>query len=301
MSLVSYQLQIKRYLKELGLSDRDFNKLDVKHSDVNLLKQLQLLNPIIIAPAPPAETGFWGTFEVFNERAAGSNDRYMDAYLAYNNVPLTPTQRINSDTNYTFNVAEADRLPLPNSTLQLKVTCEADTEGVNLDVTDGFEVTGSTDNPLDEENIISVLVNENNYDDGQCSATIIVSYEPPAPPPPPANTGWYGKLYIVNTIIGGGGRGFTFSATTANGTINVIQQYVEAGTTYEIDVPIGSRLPAEATISFVIDNFDNDAAGYDNAYINGTTYSGTLYNNATLYSPAPSNNITITIPVDNDT
>jgi hypothetical protein len=121
-----------------------------------------------------------------------------------------------------------------------------------------------------------------------------------APPPPPPNTGWYGKLFIVNTIISGGGRGFTFSSTTANGTINVIQQYVAAGTTYEIEVLIINRLPVNATISFDIEYFDNDATGYDAAYINGTTYTGTLYSSATLDTPAPGNNITITIPVDND-
>ena len=130
--------------------------------------------------------------------------------------------------------------------------------------------------------------------------TALESSPPPPPPPPPPNTGWYGKLYIVNTIISKGGQGFTFSASTANGTINVTQQYVVAGTTYEIEVLIGNRLPTNATISFMIDYFDNDASGYEAAYINGTTYSGTLYSSATLDTPAPSNNITITIPVDND-
>ena len=59
MSLLSYQLQLKRYQRELGLDYRTFNALDVKHSDINLLKQLQLLNPIVSASAPATKTGFW--------------------------------------------------------------------------------------------------------------------------------------------------------------------------------------------------------------------------------------------------
>jgi hypothetical protein len=50
MSLLTHQLSIKRYQKELGLDDRKFNALDVKYSDINLLKQLQILNPVIVAP-----------------------------------------------------------------------------------------------------------------------------------------------------------------------------------------------------------------------------------------------------------
>ena len=299
MSKLGYQLQIKRYQRELGLDDRTFNALDVKYNDINLLKQLQILNPIASAPpAPPAKTGFWGTFLVENQ--TDGNPRYVDAYLAYNDVPVTTTQRINGNSSYAFFISDTDRLPLPDSTLQLKTIFQSGTQSVVLDSYTGFGITGNTQNPLDQENTLSMLVNLDSYNDensGYCAVTYIVTY---VPPPPPPNTGWYGKLYIVNTIISKGGQGFTFSASTANGTINVTQQYVVAGTTYEIEVLIGNRLPTNATISFMIDYFDNDASGYEAAYINGTTYSGTLYSSATLDTPAPSNNITITIPVDND-
>jgi hypothetical protein len=79
MSLLSYQLSVKRYQKELGLDSRTFNALDVKHNDINLLKQLQLLNPIIVAPAPvrsvppPANTGFYGTFTLTNDPQGEEN------------------------------------------------------------------------------------------------------------------------------------------------------------------------------------------------------------------------------------
>lgn len=56
MSLLSYQLQIKRYLKELKLSNTKFNKLDIKHNDTNLIKQLQILNPV--ASGPPSTASY---------------------------------------------------------------------------------------------------------------------------------------------------------------------------------------------------------------------------------------------------
>ena len=182
MSLLSYQLQIKRYQKELGLSDRDFNALDFKHNDINLLKQLQILNPIITAPptsAPPAsaaKTGFWGTFQVTNQIAYGSSARYMDAYLAYNNVPLTPTEQITGGNSYIFNIVEADRLPLPSSTLQLIILFQSETQGVNPSGVSGFEPISFTENPLDEENTLNMLVDANNYDDGECAVIFEVTY-----------------------------------------------------------------------------------------------------------------------------
>lgn len=179
MSKLSYQLQIKRYQKELGLDSRKFNALDVKHSDINLLKQLQILNPIAsVPPEPPEEkTGFWGIFVVFNQTII--NHRFMDVYLAYNDVALTDTQRIHGDNDFTFNITEENRLPLPSSTLQLKITMQNNTEGVDVDAYDQIEITGFTSNPLNEENTLSMLVNENNYDDGQCSITFAVTYEAP--------------------------------------------------------------------------------------------------------------------------
>ena len=52
MSLLSRQLSIKRFQKELKLSNRDFNKLNLKHKNNNLIKQLQILNPV--ASGPPS-------------------------------------------------------------------------------------------------------------------------------------------------------------------------------------------------------------------------------------------------------
>jgi len=52
MSLLSYQLNIKKFKRELKLTDKQLNKLDIKHNDTNLIKQLQILNPV--ASGPPS-------------------------------------------------------------------------------------------------------------------------------------------------------------------------------------------------------------------------------------------------------
>ena len=168
----AYKLKLEQHQRRLGLTHKELNKLDRKHNDINLLKQLQLLEPKVSAPA--GDTGFWGTFYVENQPEVGSDARYLDAYLAYNDVPLTSSQQINSNASYTFNVTEANRLPLPSSTLQLKFTCQSGTTHIGGGEYSGFEVIGNTENPLDQENTFDILVNENNYDNGQCSIILLL-------------------------------------------------------------------------------------------------------------------------------
>ena len=167
----SYKLQLEQHQRRLGLTHKELNKLDRKHNDINLINHLQSLEPKVSGPS-----GFWGDFEVYNGRQAGSSQRHMHVYLAYNDVPLTASHQINSNHSYIFSVLEEDRLPLPSSTLQLKVTMQNGTDAVDLGAYDGFTITGFTDNPLNEENTLSMLVDANNYDDGQCSATFLVTY-----------------------------------------------------------------------------------------------------------------------------
>ena len=196
MSLLSYQLQLKRYQRELGLGDRDFNALDRKHGDINLLKQLQLLSPKVSASAPVGDTGFWGDFLVVNGTQSGSSVRHMTAYLAYNNVALTNSVQINGNQSHTFTIQEQDRLPLPSSTLQLKVTMQSGTQALGGGAYEGFSITNLTDLPLTQENTLSMLVNSNNINDGNCAMTFLVTYVPPP-------SGWSGTITFNRT--GGGG------------------------------------------------------------------------------------------------
>ena len=234
MSLLSHQLQTKRYQKELGIDNRTFNALDVKHSDVNLLKQLQLLNPKVSAPAPasasapaPAgDTGFWGDFLVVNGTQSGSSVRHMNAYLAFNNVALTNSVQINGNQSHTFTIQEQDRLPLPSSTLQLKVTMQSGTTGLNLGAYDGFTIVDFTDLPLTQENTMNMLVNSNNINDGNCAMTFLVTYVPPP-------SGWSGTITFNRT--GGGGDPY-ISLRTDTQVITTDYDYNNESDTFSVSL-----------------------------------------------------------------
>ena len=172
----AYQLKLEQHQRRLGLTHKELNKLDRKHNDINLLRHLQSLEPKVSAPPEEEEpTGFWGDFVLTNETASGSGHRHLHAYLAYNNVPLTESHQINGNHSYIFSVLEEDRLPLPSSTLQLKVTMQSGTDAVDLGAYDGFTITNFTANPLDQENTLSMVVNSGNYDEGECELILILT------------------------------------------------------------------------------------------------------------------------------
>lgn len=165
----SYKLRLEQEQRRLNLSHKELNKYDKKHNNSNLIKYLQSLEPVV-----PIGGGFWGSFELTNIKDIDSNPRYLNAYLAYNNVPLTSSQQINSNQSYTFNIAQANRLPSPNSILQLKITMQSATTNLDVDYYTGFQVAGITNNPLDQENTLSCLVDGNNNDNGLCLLSLLV-------------------------------------------------------------------------------------------------------------------------------
>jgi hypothetical protein len=182
MSKLSYQLSVKRYQRELELDVRKFNALDVKHDDINLLKQLQLLNPIIVAPAsapasapPPANTGFYGTFIISNEPNGEMNPVGLIAKLAYNNVDITDYISIASDDSQTLTIPIEDRLPNPSSLLQLKVIIDEGATSVNSEDFTGFTPVSGTGNPLTEDNTFELLIDENQIDGGELTLILIVA------------------------------------------------------------------------------------------------------------------------------
>ena len=209
----SYKLQLEQHQRRLGLTHKELNKLDRKHNDINLINHLQSLEPK--APEKAEPSGFWGDFLVVNGRQAGSSQRHMHVYLAYNDLPVTDSHQINSNHSYTFSVLEEHRLPLPSSTLQLKVTMQNNTQAVDLGAYDGFTITGFTTNPLNEENTLSMLVNPNNLNDGNCAMTFLVTYEP----------GWSGTITFSRTA--GGGTQYIYIRTEA-GNIVSNQEYTGA-------------------------------------------------------------------------
>ena len=177
MSLLSYQLSIKRYQKELGLDDWKFNALDVKYNDVNFLKQLQILNPIIVASAsepPPANTGFYGTFTITNNPGGEMMPIGLIAKLAYNNVDITNYISITSGETQTLSVPIGSRLPNPSSLLQLKIIIDEGVSSINSEDFTGFEPISSTGNPLTEENTVELLVDSGQIDGGELTLIIEV-------------------------------------------------------------------------------------------------------------------------------
>ena len=177
MSLLSYQLSLKKYQRELGLDSRTFNALDVKYDDINLLKQLQILNPVIVASAsaPPANTGFYGTLDITPDKTPGSLPIDIYARLYYDTTPLTNEITISYPYTQQLQVLIANRLPDREAILTLRVRFSAGITSVNLDAYAGFEPQGLTDNPLTENNYLSMLVNEGNVDPGILSMTLITS------------------------------------------------------------------------------------------------------------------------------
>jgi hypothetical protein len=166
---------VKQYQKRIGLSHKELNRLDRKHNDVNLMKKLQQLYPrVSAAPAVPA-TGFYGTLDITNEKNPGTQKKDIYARLYYNGNPLTNEITIAHPHTGQLEVLIADRLPDREAILTLRVRFEAGITGVDLDAYDGFEPQGLTDNPLTENNYLSMLVNVGNVDDGILSLTLVTS------------------------------------------------------------------------------------------------------------------------------
>ena len=178
MSKLSYQLSVKKYQRELGLDARRFNALDVKYDDINLLKQLQILNPVIAVPAsapPPANTGFYGTFTITNEAGGEMMPIGLIAKLAYNNVDITSYISITSGETETLSVPIGSRLPNPSSLLQLKIIIDEGVTSVNSEDYTGFTPVSTTENPLTEENTLELLVDSSQIDEG--SITLILEVD----------------------------------------------------------------------------------------------------------------------------
>jgi hypothetical protein len=179
MSLLSYQLRVKRYQRELGLDTRTFNALDVKHNDINLLKQLQLLNPVIVAPAPASappsnNTGFYGIFAITNNPGGELLPISLQAKLAYNNVDITSYVTIISGTTQPLTVPIGSRLPNPSSLLQLKIIVGVGVMSLNSEDYTGFTPVSITENPLTQENTLELLVDSGQIDDGDLTLILEV-------------------------------------------------------------------------------------------------------------------------------
>ena len=131
------------------------------------------LNPV--NQSPPENTGFYGTLDITPEKAQGSQKKDIYARLYYNGNPLTNEITIAHPHTQQLTVNIADRLPSRESILTLRLRFEAGVTSVDLDAYAGFEPQGLTQNPLTENNYLSMLVNIGNLDPGVLSMTLVTS------------------------------------------------------------------------------------------------------------------------------
>jgi len=173
MSLLSYQLTIKKYLKELRLDARKFNALDVKYNDNNLIKHLQSLRKT----SAPANTGFYGTFTINNEAAGASVPKYIEIKLEYNKINIV-TQIINSETSEVLTIPIGSRLPLPSSILHMKTRIEGPPgiiTGVDITNIGGLtSINPITGNDPTDENIIALEIDSAFIDGGNLTLDFII-------------------------------------------------------------------------------------------------------------------------------
>jgi hypothetical protein len=165
----SYKLKLEQHQRRLGLTHNQLNRLDRKHNDVNLIKKLQSLEPKVLAPA---NTGFYGTLDITNDKVPGSTERDIYAQLYYDNNPLTDELTISYPNTGQLEVVLAARLPNPSSTLVLRLRFQAGITGVDLDAYDRFTPGNLTNNPLTENNYLDMVVNSEFIDGGVLSMTL---------------------------------------------------------------------------------------------------------------------------------
>jgi len=171
----TYKLELEQQQRRLGLTHKQLNRLDRKHNDINLIKHLQSLEIEKKAAASAPATGFYGTLDITNEKSAGTHAKDIYARLYYDGNPLTNEITIAHPHTGQLEVLIADRLPSREAILTLRVRFEAGITSVDLDAYDGFEPQGLTNNPLTENNYLSMLVNVGNLDPGVLSMTLVTS------------------------------------------------------------------------------------------------------------------------------
>jgi hypothetical protein len=170
----SYKFQLELQQRRLNLSHKQLNKIDREYNDHNLIKYLMSLNPVSSAP-PPANTGFYGTIAVKNVTAPGGPPVSFQVKLAFNNIDITSYETINGGQTVTITVPIGSRLPDPTSLLQYKAIFGSTSISVNgFEDIIGFTAVSSTNNPLNEENTVDLLIDAGYIDNGALIQDVII-------------------------------------------------------------------------------------------------------------------------------
>jgi hypothetical protein len=157
----AYQFQLEQQQRRLGLSNKQLNKYDRKYNNINLIRYLQSLAPVALA----SKTGFYGTLAVTNITVGLPVS--FQVKLAFNNLDITNYVTINGGQTQTITVPIGSRLPNPASLLQYKIIFDSTAISVNgfEDIT-GFSAVSNTDNPLNQENTVDLLIDAGYIDGG---------------------------------------------------------------------------------------------------------------------------------------
>ena len=169
----SHKLALEQQQRRLNLSHKQLNRYDRKHNDINLIKYLMSLEPASSEPPPP--TGFYGTLDITPNKSTQSLTKDIYARLYYNGNPLTNEITVRHPHTQQLTVDVEDRLPNREAILTLRVRFEAGVSAVDLDAYAGFEPQGLTENPLTENNYLSMLVNVGNLNPGVLSLTLLTT------------------------------------------------------------------------------------------------------------------------------
>ena len=246
-------------------------------------------NGLLTLTSTLIKMGFYGTLTIANETTAGSIQKNIQAKLAFNNVDLTNYITISGGAQAPLTISQANRLLVPNSILQLKALFESGVSQVELANDSGFTISGATQNPLQQENTLDLLVDAGQIIDGSLNLTILVT----APPPqPPAKTGFWGTLRVHNINGGNGGRYLDYqwlvNGTPLNSVTRIYTNNQDPITISEInrltDINVQLTLNASFESNYSITDFSFNGADIVSANQNQTilTAKSTNLTNGTI-------------------
>ena len=165
----AYQFQLEQQQRRLGLSHKQLNRYDRKYNNINLIRYLQSLNPVA------AGTGFYGTLAVTNVTASGGPAVSFQVKLAFNNVDITSYVTINGGQTQTITIPIGSRLPNPASLLQYKIIFGSTAILVNgFEDIIGFSAVSNTDNPLNQENTVDLLIDAGYINGGALTQSVTI-------------------------------------------------------------------------------------------------------------------------------
>ena len=234
-------------------------------------------NGVLTLTSTLIKMGFYGTLTITNQTTAGSIQKNIQAKLAFNNVDLTNYITISGGAQTPLTISQANRLLVPNSILQLKTLFESGVSQVELANDSGFTISGATQNPLQQENTLDLLVDAGQIIDGSLNLTILVSTP---------KTGFWGTLRVHNINGVNGGRYLDYrwlvNGTPLNPVTRIYTNNQDPITISEInrltDINVQLTLNVSFESNFSITDFSFNGADIVSAIQNQTILTANINN-----------------------